>query len=304
MIDPPRWTEDELNEARGRAIERFRRDRIDEPLEAYLDAFDTYDEVVKDLFTKTSDLTDLQSNALEILTSAPLSEAFRYLLGPPISADDLAVTADALLTAKQLTENPQMVSRIVDVVRTGLDRRRFPWIATGRGVKEDEKKTAIAATAALMAMRKRETARRGKGGREQELEVETALITAGFQKVHTRKVETLADAPAAGEFCRESYLGSRKADFLVGLWDRRIMPIECKASNSATNSVKRLNNDAAQKAVVWQKDFGPRNVVPVAVLSGVYKLRNLLDAQERGLTLFWAHDLHDLMGWIKQTSIK
>jgi hypothetical protein len=79
------------------------------------------------------------------------------------------------------------------------------------------------------------------------------------------------------------------------------MAIECKVSNSATNSVKRLNRDAASKAEVWKTDFGTRNVVPAAVLSGVYKLHNLIDAQDRGLTIFWAHDLVGLVNWIEST---
>ena len=79
------------------------------------------------------------------------------------------------------------------------------------------------------------------------------------------------------------------------------MPIECKVSNSYINSVKRLNNDAAVKAVTWKRDFGVRQVVPTAVLSGVYKLHNLQDAQERGLTLFWAHGLKPLTDWISST---
>ncbi|MEO8648322.1 MAG: XamI family restriction endonuclease [Acidobacteriota bacterium] len=57
------------------------------------------------------------------------------------------------------------------------------------------------------------------------------------------------------------------------------MPIECKVSNSATNSVKRLNNDAAAKAETWIKDFGEMVVVPVAVLGGVYKRRNCVSAK-------------------------
>ena len=96
-------------------------------------------------------------------------------------------------------------------------------------------------------------------------------------------------------------MGSRKADLVVSLWDGRIMPIECKVSNSALNSVKRLNNDAAVKASVWLADFGTTNIVPVAVLSGVYALRSLEEAQERGLTLYWAHRLSDLVQWIEST---
>ena len=79
------------------------------------------------------------------------------------------------------------------------------------------------------------------------------------------------------------------------------MPIECKASNSATNSVKRLNNDVAAKAEAWRIDFGALQVVPAAVLSGVYNVHNLEDAQNRGLTLFWGHNLVLLTEWIEKT---
>ena len=109
----------------------------------------------------------------------------------------------------------------------------------------------------------------------------------------------LADAPSVGEFCGESLLGTRKADFTIGLWDKRIMPVECKVSNSQVNSIKRLKNDAAVKAGVWREDFGKRSVVPTAVLSGVYGLDHLKDAQDRGLALFWTHDLQELIKFIE-----
>ena len=50
------------------------------------------------------------------------------------------------------------------------------------------------------------------------------------------------------------------------------MPVECKVSNSSTNSVKRLNNDAAVKAERGQTCSGRADVVPAATLSGVFKL--------------------------------
>ena len=37
------------------------------------------------------------------------------------------------------------------------------------------------------------------------------------------------------------------------------------------------------------------------MLSGVYKLKNLIDAQSAGLTLLWAHDLGRLTDWIEST---
>jgi len=41
--------------------------------------------------------------------------------------------------------------------------------------------------------------------------------------------------------------------------------------------------------------------VPAAVLSGVYDLHILEDAQARGLSLFWAHALAELTDWIAST---
>ncbi len=55
------------------------------------------------------------------------------------------------------------------------------------------------------------------------------------------------------------------------------------------------------KATVWVDEFGNRQVVPAAVLAGVYKLHNLQNAQERGLAIFWAHDLGRLVEWIEST---
>jgi hypothetical protein len=131
--------------------------------------------------------------------------------------------------------------------------------------------------------------------------VKEALKAANLVEVTPRTIEVLAHGPKSGQFCGESLLGNRKADIVVGLWDGRTLPVECKVSNSATNSVKRLNNDAAVKAVYWRRGFGEAQVMPTAVLSGVYKLHNLMDAQQKGLHLFWAHDLSRLIHWILAT---
>jgi hypothetical protein len=47
---------------------------------------------------------------------------------------------------------------------------------------------------------------------------------------------------------------------------------------------------------------GTLQVVPTAILSGAYKLRHLEGAQNRGLTLFWAHELLELLNWIDSTA--
>jgi hypothetical protein len=310
MLKPPVWDRKRLLLDLATAQARFRKQRMEEPLEAYLEAFDECQGLVADLLEASVDLTELESAALDILTNTDLFNVFRYLAGPPISSDDLSVVAEATFSRKQLEANPEMVARLVDTIRLGLDRRRFPWVAEEREPTEEEKAAAILASAAMLAHSRVGTSRRNESKREQEELVESALLGAGLKQVETRSIPMLNKAPGPGQFCRESVLGphhkdekvrGRKADIIVGLWDGRVMPIECKVSNSAVNSVKRLNNDAAVKAETWFRDFGQIQVVPTAVLSGVYNIGNLVNAQERGLTLFWAHDLKKLINWIQKT---
>ena len=282
MIDPPRWTDEQLRVGLAKSMALFRQERIEEPLEAYLEAFELYQGTVEDLLETSVDLTQIDQSSLDILTNPNLLKAFRYLTGPPVSEDDLKVLAEAFLSPSRLRTDSEMAARVLDVVRLGLDKRRFPWVAENREPTEEERNAAVLASAALMASSHVSTSRRSGAKDQQELLVEAALLSIGWQKVATRKVDNSSQQPKPGEFCRESTLGIRKADFLVGLRDHRVMAIECKVSNSSTNSVKRLNNDAAAKAVDWINQFGTMNVVPVAVLSGVYKLHNLSNAQAGG----------------------
>ncbi|MGC1485073.1 MAG: XamI family restriction endonuclease [Candidatus Acidiferrum sp.] len=301
MLLTPPWNEERLQSERNRAQDIFRKERSQEPLEDYLEVFDQYQGAVEELLETTDDLSTLDESGLAVLTNPALLEAFRYLAGPPISRDDLKILSDAVLSPGRLKNNTEMVKRLVEVVRAGLDRRRFPWIAEHREPTESERSAAVLASAALIATSRVGTSRRNVGKDRQEALVKQALIVAGMSLVPNRVVKTITQAPRPGEFCTESLLGKRKADLIVGLYDQRIMAIECKVSNSATNSVKRLNNDAAAKAEVWLHEFGRANIVPTAVLSGVYKTHNLMTAQERGLTLFWAHDIATMIDWIQAT---
>jgi hypothetical protein len=285
-----------------RAEQRFREQRISEPLEDYLDVFDTYQAKVEDFLETTLDLANVEEEALAILGDPQFQEILRYLAAPPISADDLKVVAQVRsLSARTLAKHPELVERIVETVKLGLDRRRFPWVSEDRDPTEAERHAAVVASAALIAAQRVATSRRNEGKKEQEAAVRDALLAAKFKQLPTKPVAVIQDAPKPGEFCMEALFGERKADLLIGLWDRRIMPVECKVSNSASNSIKRLTNDTAVKAVRWREQFGATQVVPAAVLSGVYPPRHLEGAQAKGLTLFWAHDLGALTTWIEST---
>lgn len=301
QVPPPRWSEDVLEEDASVAIRQFREVRMHEPLEQYLEAFDEYRDAVENLIEGTVDLSQLSVQAVEYLTDPNLLTAVRYLASPAISEDDLKVLAEAVLSPKRLTENPEMARRVVDTVLLGLDRNRFPWVSEDREPTDAERQTAVTSTAALIATQKVQTARRTTAKDEQEDAVAEYLKANHFIEVPRRAVSNVSHLPGPGEFCRESLFGSRKADLVVRLWDGRTMPCECKVSNSATNSVKRLNNDAAVKAKTWLQEFGTTNVIPTAVLAGVFKVHNLVSAQSDGLTLFWAHRLDAMVEFIEQT---
>lgn len=297
-VSPPRWTEDQVIPFLRDSEEVFRTARMTEPLERYLQEYEVCRGYFETLLESTLDLATLEAQALDVLVDVNLQSALRYLAGPPVSADDLAVVADTPLSAKVLRGDPAAVKRVVGAIRDGLDRGRFPWFTEDRQPTEAEREAAVVASAALMATQRVATLRRNESKEDQEVSVCAALEGSGFTRVERRAIRVLADAPKRGEFCRESKLGTRKADIVVGMWDGRVMPIEAKVSNSATNSIKRLNNDAAVKAGLWLKEFGSVQIVPAAVLGGVYNVANVLTAQRDGLTLWWAHDLGQLTRYL------
>lgn len=301
MIAPPRWTGEQLEQARQISVERFRDERMLEPLETYLELFEVDRAAVEDLLELTVDLSQIRALASEVLSNPELLRAVRYLSGPPISVDDLRELVQSSLSPKSLRENPDLARKVLETVLLGLDRNRFPWISEDREPTDSERSAATIASAALIASQRAASKRRSASGRAQEAAVTDRLKRYGLQEVRRRVISTLEQAPAVGEFCGESLFGDRKADIVIRLWDGRVMPVECKVSNSATNSVKRLNNDAAVKAGDWIKKFGTLQTSPAAVLAGVFKRRNLEQAQDAGLTLFWAHALDDMVEFIDST---
>lgn len=306
MIVPTRWTSAQLDDDRLAAVELFRQERMAEPLEAYLEAFDEVRGQVEDLLEMTVDLREIEHLTLEALSDQGVLDSFRYLAGPPISLDDLKALMNAKsLSLRALKDDPDLVPRLVQTVFAGLDRRRFPWVMQRRDPDEGERKAAIIASAALIAAQRVATTRRNEGKTQQEARVRNALFELGFTQVPrpggSKGIENVRSAPKEGQFCNEVKLGPRKADLVVGLWDGRTMGIECKVSNSFVNSIKRLNKEAAIAAKEWLQAFGENQMVPVAVLSGLYELDKLEQAQRAGLTLYWAHRLSDLTDWIERT---
>ena len=158
VIDRPLWSDEELEVEREKAIAAFCTERLEEPLEDYLDAFDEYQGHIEEILETTVDLSRLEDTALDVLGDPNLLEAFRYLAGPPISQDDLKTLSDAQsLTKGHLAATPALVQRVIAVVRQVLDRRRFAWVVEDREPTEAERNAAVLASAALMAASRAQT---------------------------------------------------------------------------------------------------------------------------------------------------
>ena len=300
---PPRWTTAELAEDAATAAAQFRSERL-----TVSDSWETHYNQARGkfelLFEKLSDLNPgaITDENLAEAYGLGLGETLRYLAGPPISDDDLQVIADVdSIAPSVLKKNPEALRKVFDVIERVIDSHRFPWVEAGVTPSEQQREAALVASSVLLAAQRIATERRNEGKDNQETKIKDYLRGLGFTEAPAVPINTIVKGPQPMQFCAECQLGERKADVVVRLHDTRLMAIECKVSNSATNSVKRLNNDAAVKAEYWLKVFGTSQVVPTAALAGVFKVLNLKQAQERGLSLFWSHDLDKLGAFISST---
>ncbi len=177
---------------------------------------------------------------------------------------------------------------------------------------------AVDVTAELWTIQQQGTSQRMESSRTQEEAVRAQLAASGLsfvsptefgkrtQALGARYVQSLGIVPAnvrdlldLGEFTTEQLVAGHKSDVPVLLPSGVLMTIECKVSNSATNSYKRLIRETDGKRRAWREQFGGGGVRTAAVISGVYSAKNLLDAQGQGMLVFFDHDLHALDAFLQ-----
>lgn len=297
---PPLWDDAELEARRREAIADFITERSEEGSARYREIFARNLELVETLFDQTNDLREF-SLGTALATNPGLVEAARYLGGPPVSADDLNTLAESSI-AKRKRIDADLARKAAQVIGAFIDPERFGWLfeSPTRSPTPGEREMAMRWTAGLQTVREIGTARRTESSTRQQVRVERLLESLGFSKVSRRAVR-FPDDLARGEFCPESEVRGAKCDVPVRLHDGRLLLIECKVSNSGTNSVKRLIRETAGKAGHWRSEFGA-TAVTAAVLAGVFKLKNLRAAQEMGVAIFWERDLLALSKFVRASA--
>ena len=297
----PYWSERQLDRLRRQSRELFVDRYSNEVQAAYHAILDDCRKRVQDLLASTNDLRTLKKGGSTFDTDRDLLDPARYCTAPVISADTLKVVGESAGTEA--------------TILAFLDDERFPWIEAGRAPKRTERERAVAITAKLWADQKAKTANRTSYSKAQERRTQEALRKAGLVHVSRREIrkrlETLGDDPIAGltvsnwsdalhrgEYTDELKLAGTKCDVPTRLPDGRLLPIECKVSNSELNSIKRLMRETGGKHGKWRNTFGS-DLATAAVLAGTFKMIHLNQAQQEGMLLFFEHRLNSLTAFIK-----
>lgn len=307
--NPRIWGASELSEQAKIALNEFVDRRLAESRTVYTEHFVRHRSTLLRLFKSLSKIDPVKPDTVavrEILLDDKLFSALRYIGGPPISEDDLGVLVTRDIRGFNKTDinsNDKLPAEVLELICRMADRYRFPWLSAERGPSKKQIRESIQATATLVATQSLQTERR-KYGKEIERRLESRLVELGFSKVRTpnkSKVTAPMHYPRYPEFYGECTVHGRKVDLFIALPTARMIALEAKDSSSALNSVKRLNNDTAAKAKHFATEGG-KNIVNVALLSGVFKVESLLSAQEAGLHLVWAHEMDGFVDWIRSQS--
>lgn len=303
---PAIWSRDELVAEAQVALEEFVTRRLAEPDGLYVSHVKARRKTIFQLFKALADITihGPKVHAVRtILLNEELFDALRYLSGPPISEDDLGVLVTRSLRGirkNELKRSDSLPLDVLNLINRLADPSRFPWIASGRRPSFGEVRCAIRATTALHASQSMQTERRGYG-KVVERRLEGRLVELGFKKTPSpskAKINDPIDYPTYPNFYGECNVHGRKVDLFIPLRTGRMIALEAKDSSSALNSVKRLNNDTAAKAKHFAVEGG-KNIINVALLSGVFKPDHLEQAQASGLHLVWAHNVDGFINWVK-----
>lgn len=296
LAEPPVWTDEQLEAARRAAIARFIGERETSGNAPYIAAHAANVPLVEDLFEATDDLLAFDQG-VAIASDPERLRVARYLAAPMISADDLDTLTSSRVTKRRRIPI-EMARRAAEAIETIIDPIRFPWLyeTARRRPTAGERTVAVRWTAGLLAAQEIETGRRGESATRQEAAVAELLAALGYEQAPARPINLVSDL-ATGTFCREAVVAGTKCDVPTRLRDGRLLLVECKVSNSGTNSVKRLIREVVGKAPAWRAAFG-RQQITATVLSGVYTLKSLRDAQAAGVTLFWEYDLDPLAGFV------
>jgi XamI restriction endonuclease len=230
--------------------------------------------------------------------------AFRHMTAPPISQDQFALACPEWHKASEKPNGRPLSAAAASAVAAQFGIRRSqpltPWISQGRRPRIAEVKRLLWSVAPLLASQRVATLQRNRAASAQESAVVALLSSKGWTKLPASTLDTRGTLPVR-HFMHKTRFATRstapqEVDIALGLKGSIVLATECKVSNDATNSIKRVN-DVLKKAKAWKDHWGSF-VKTAALLQGVIAAKDVHRLLDEGVEVFWSHDLPMLESWI------
>ena len=248
---------------------------------------------------ETNGLRDLQSSLTK--TGRHLL-VLRHLFAPPISQDQLKLILPSY--PKGAEKNATKLTKVAaDEFAAAFAARRDPaltaWLGTNSNPRRPQIKRLLHTLTPMISSQIFNTVRRNRLSDEQEKAVEALLAAKGWTKTPSATVNNTSDL-APEHFMRKTRCKTRTAtkevDIACGVNPSLIMAMECKVSNDATNSVKRVS-DVMDKTKAWHDQWGGF-IQTAALLQGVIAYKDVARLLDSNVLVFWSHDLQPLSDWL------
>ncbi len=231
--------------------------------------------------------------------------ALRHFMAPPISQDQFKLLCSdwSKTTEKKGTPVKAVVATAIEVIfLEWRDRSLTKWLDFGRKPTSAEVRAVLQALAPVIAGQNVATARRNRLAATQEREVIGLLRSKGWIQLPSSLIDTRAAVPER-HFMHKTRFATATAtpqevDVACGLGATVVLAMECKVTNDATNSVKRIN-DVLKKAEAWKTHWGSF-VMTAALLEGVIAPKDVERLIDHGVHVFWSHDLPTLSKWLDE----
>ena len=248
---------------------------------------------------ETQGLRDLEGSLTK--TGSHL-RVLRHLFAPPISQDQLKLILPsypkgAEKTASALTQ--QAAKDFASAFAARRDKRLTTWLATNANPNRRQVKRLLDTLTPMISSQIFNTVRRNRLSDDQERAVVALLEAKGWARSSSHTVNNPADLPPQ-HFMRKTRCKTRTAtkevDIACGVNPSLIMAMECKVSNDATNSVKRVS-DVMDKTKAWNDNWGGF-IQTAALLQGVIAYKDVARLLDSDVLVFWSHDLKPLADWL------
>jgi hypothetical protein len=230
---------------------------------------------------------------------------FRHITAPPISQDQFALACpEWRKNTEKPTASPPGPDEAAFAAAQFAARRSVSltqWLNYGRPPRIAELRRLLWSVAPLIASQQLATLQRNRYAAAQEQSVLKLLRAKGWTQLPGSLLDKRAELPLRHFMHKTRYAtaseGSpQEVDIALGLRGSVVLATECKVSNDATNSVKRIN-DVLKKATAWKTHWGSF-VKTAAILQGVIAGKEVVRLIEADVIVFWSHDLAAFDAWI------